>query len=254
MFGNKIKGPISLKLEKDQMCTVWEGKAKECVFGLMANSNADYYVLWYRNGEFMGTPKPDGGVFYPFSYDPNTKGTRSQNKEFAFAKIVCISRAFNLEMYWGTPNRFLMFEEGKAYRVGASGKFFVEIDAKDAGRNADRLYRKLFSHGNAAQKNVEAVRDELRAVFLPVIGSVLQEHLIELNRPMSHLLGLSPKEMIEISEDIYAKVKDIFASFGLTISPASKKSIIGNLLICEEGAEQEAAAAAKPRVGYTPMF
>jgi len=254
MFGNKIKGPISLQLEKDQLCAVWEGNAKECEFGLMANSNADYYVLWYRNGEFMGTPKPDGGVFYPFSYDPDQKGTRMKNKQFSFAKIVCISKAFNMEMYWGTPNRFLMFEEGKAYRVGASGKFYVEINATDAGRNADRLYRKLFSQGDASQKRIENVRDELRDVFLPVIGSVLQDHLIELNRPMDQLIGLSPREMIEISEDVYSKVKDIFADFGLTISASSKKSIIGNLLISEEGKEQKEASFEKPRAAYTPMF
>ena len=254
MFGKKIKGPINLHLEKDQLCAVWEGQAKECAFDLAVNANADYYVLWYRNGEFMGIPRKEGGIFYAFSEDPFTRGSRSKNKECLFAKVVCISRAFNLEMFWGTPNRFLMFEEGKAYRVGASGKFFVEIDASDTGRNADRLYRKLFSQGDASKKNVEAVRDELKAVFLPVIGSVLQDYLAELNRPMSQLIGLSPKEMIEISEAIYPKVKDIFADFGLTISAANKKSIVGNLLISEDGHENGNSDSKNMQSFYTPMF
>ena len=254
MSGRRIRGPISLQLEKDQICKIWEAQARECVFGIEANSNADNYVLWYRNGEFMGLPQPDGGIFYPFSYDPLKKGSRFKNRKFLFAKIVCISKAFNLEMYWGTPNRFLMFENGKAYRVGASGKFYVEIDASDAGRNADRLYRKLFSQGDVSGKNVEAVRDELRDVFLPVIGSVLQEHLTELNRPMDQLIGLSPKEMMEISEDVYAKVKDIFADFGLAISTASKKSIIGNLLIREDGQEDRHDSDSSSHVPRGPMF
>ena len=254
MFGKKIAGPISLRLENDQMCAVWEAAAKDCVFGLAANANADYYVLWYRNGEFMGMPKPNGGIFYPFSYDPLEKGTRSKNKEYMLAKIVCISRAFSLEMYWGTPERFLMFEDGKAYRVGASGKFYVEIDPADAGRNADRLYRKIFSQGDAAKKNVEAVRNELRAVFLPVIGTVLQKHLAELNRPMSGLIGLSPEEMIHISEDVYEKVKGIFSEFGLTIAEPSKKSIIGNIRISEDGKEPYANAGGSPYNIYQVMF
>ena len=253
MFGKKIKGPINPKLEKDQLCVVWEGEAKKCAFDLAVNANADYYVLWYRNGEFMGIPCQGGGIFYPFSHDPFDRGSRSKNKEFLFAKIVCISSGFNIGMFWGTPNRFLMFEDGKAYRVGASGEFYVHIDPSDAGRNADRLYRKLFSQGDASQKNVEAVRDELRAVFLPVIGTVLQEYLAELNRPMSQLIGLSPKEMVEISEAIYFKVKDIFADFGLTISLASKKSIIGNLLIDEDGHEQKESTE-HAHGFYAPMF
>ena len=254
MLGKKINGPVTLELGDAQMCAVWEAKANECVFGLTANANADYYVLWYRNGEFMGMPRPEGGMFYPFSYDPLKKGTHFQNRHFFVAKIVCISRAFSIEMFWGTPNRFLMFDEGKAYRVGASGKFYVEIDAADAGKNADRLYRKLFSQGDASKKDVEAVRNELRTVFLPIIGSVLQDYLLKLNRPMKELIGLSPREMLEISEAVYPKVRDIFAEFGLTISATSKKSIIGNLLIDEEGHEPKNFSSGSQRPSYAPMF
>ena len=234
MFGRKLlKGSIELRLAENQFCAVWEGKAEDCSHEFCVDTNADQYNLFYRDGQFLGTPTPFGGSVFPFAVDPTQKGTRSQKKQFHRAKVVCISRAFNLKVYWGTKIPFLMIDGDtqKPYRVGASGVFYIEIEPSDGGRNADRFYRKLLTQGDPSQMTTEMLRDKLAEAFINRVGAKIQEYLEALNRPLSNLVGLQPSEFLRISEELYPKLKDIFEDYGLTIAESSTGSILGRLMV-----------------------
>ena len=234
MFGKKlIKGSVELKLNEDQFCTVWEGRAEECSHDFCVDTNADQYNLFYRNGQFMGTPTPFGGSIYPFSVDPLQKGSRLQKKKFNRAKVVCISNSFNLKVFWGTKMPFMLIdnESGKPYRVGASGVFYIEIEGSDGARNADVFYRKLLSQGDPSQMTTEALRDKLAETFIIRVGAKIQEYLESLNRPLSNMIGLQPSEFLKISEELFPNMKDIFADYGLTITLGSKGSILQRLIV-----------------------
>ena len=234
MFGKKLlKGSIELKLNENQFCTVWEGKAEDCSHKFSIDTNADQYNLFYRNGQFMGTPTPFGGTIYPFAIDPRQAGTRGQKKQFNRAKVVCISNAFNLKVYWGTKIPFTMIDSAtqKGYTVGASGVFYIEIEPSDGGRNADRFYRKMLTQGDPSQMTTEMLRDRLAEAFLNRVGAKIQEYLEALNRPLSNMVGLQPSEFLKISEELYPKLKDIFEDYGLTIAPSSTGSILGRLIV-----------------------
>lgn len=234
LFGKKImKGSIELRLKENQFCTVWEGRAEECSHDFCVDTNADQYNLFYRNGQFMGTPTPFGGSIYPFSDDPTKKGSRLQKNKYNRAKVVCVSNSFNLKVYWGTKIPFMLLdrETQKPYSVGASGVFFIEIEPSDAGRNADRFYRKLLTQGDPAQMTTEALRDKLAEAFINRVGAKIQEYLENLNRPLSNLVGLQPSEFLKISEELYPNLKDIFEDYGLTIALGSKGSILSRLIV-----------------------
>lgn len=235
MFGTKVaKGSVELKLNEDQFCAVWEGRAEEFHHTFCVDTNADQYNLFYRNGQFLGTPTPFGGSIYPFSNDPTQCGSRSQKKQFNRAKVVCISSAFNLKVYWGTKVPFVMIDKAtqKPYMVGASGVFFVEIEPSDGGRNADKFYRKLLAQGDPVQMNTEALRDKLAEAFVNRVGAKIQEYLETLDRTLANMVGLQPAEFVKISEELYPKLKDVFADFGLTIvESGSTGSILSRLII-----------------------
>ena len=234
MFGKKlIKGSIELKLNEEQFCAVWEGRAEECSHEFCIDTNADQYNLFYRNGQFMGTPTPMGGSIYPFAVDPVQKGSRMQKKQFNRAKVVCLSSAFNFKIYWGTKIPFLLIDKAtqKPYTVGASGVFYVEIEPSDGGRNADKFYRKMLTHGDPAQMTTEALRDKLAEAFINRVGAKIQEYLEALDRPLSNLVGLQPSEFVQISEELYPKLKDIFDDYGLTIARSSSGAILSRLLV-----------------------
>lgn len=233
-FRKKYKGSISLTLAEDQFCAVWEGKQKECAYDFEISTSADQYNLVYQDGKFLGTPLVNGGAIYPFSFNPAKKGSRKDKKKFKSTKVVCISSAFNLSINWGVPDFILFDEAGKAFDVGASGVFFVDIDPTDAGRNADTFYRKLLTQGDPSRMNTKALREKLLPAFQNVIGSAIEAVIAEIDRPLSALVGLSPKEKIAISNAVYYKVKDVFASYGLTIVKiSSMNSIVGNLVVKE---------------------
>ena len=234
MFGRKlIKGSIELRLKENQFCSVWEARAEECSHDFCVDTNADQYNLFYRNGQFLGTPTPFGGSIYPFSTDPTKAGKRSEKKQYNRAKVVCISNAFNLKVYWGTKIPFMMIDSAtqKAYTVGASGVFYLEIEPSDGGRNADKFYRKMLTQGDPEKMTTEALRDKLSEAFINRVGAKIQEHLEALDRPISNLVGLQPAEFLKISEELYPKLKDIFDDYGLTIAQSSKGSILGRLII-----------------------
>ena len=178
-------------------------------------------------------PKPFGGAIYPFSIDPTQEGSNGQKKKFHTAKIVCLSKDFNLKVFWGTETPFMMEDciTKKPYSVGARGVFYVSIDPTDAARKADQFYSKCLTQRNAELFNTEALRDFLREAFVMQIGARIQHYMTEENRSIANLVGLQPSEILKISEDLFPKMKDIFAMFGLTITDVSANSILQGLVI-----------------------
>ncbi len=232
-FKKKKKGSVEIKLGTDQFCRVLEERAEDCHHTYCIDTDADQYNLFYRNGQFMGTPTPFGGSIYPFSVDPTKPGTKGQKKKFNRAKVVCIAKDFNLKVNWGTRSPFVMEDciTGHAFTVGASGVFYIEIDASDAGRNADRFYRKCLTQRDAEMFNTEELRDFLSEAFVNRVGAKIQEYLEEKQRSLGNLVGLQPSEFLKISEELYPKVKDIFAEYGLTLAKASTGSILSRLIV-----------------------
>ena len=85
--------------------------------------NGDKPILRYRDGRFMGMPCPFGGIIYPFAIDPKNQGSKRDKNTFRFAKIVCLSKDFNLKINWGTQTPFVIEDPitREAYQVGGSG-------------------------------------------------------------------------------------------------------------------------------------
>jgi hypothetical protein len=79
--------------------------------------------------------------------------------------------------------------------------------------------------------NTEELRDFLSEAFVNRAGVKIQEYLEAQNRPLSNLVGLQPSEFLKISEELFPKMKDIFADYGLTVADASSGSILGRLLV-----------------------
>ena len=248
-MAKKIKGPVILNLrsehagprrpEMEIFCRVWEHDKKECAFGIPVIADEKYYNLLYQNGKFLGLVQPNGGTVYPFSRNPYKKGSRFGNRKIHHAQVVCISKAQNLEMLWGTRSPILVYDrDGKPYHFGANGSFYVEIEPADLAKNADCFFRKILVSADEEGMTVLAVRDKLKAAFVNVIGAKIQEVLEEMNRPLSQLVGLTPKEKLEISGRVYQKLRDIFAEYGLTITSASKNSIIDRLIVRADGIPQ----------------
>jgi hypothetical protein len=233
LFKKKKKGSVEIKLASDQFCRVLEEKAEDCSHKYCIDTDADQYNLMYRNGQFLGMPTPFGGSIYPFSVDPTKPGSARQKKQFNRAKIVCLSKDFNLKVFWGTRTPFIMEDcvTKKAYTVGASGVLYVEIDTNDAARSADKFYRKCLTQRDAELFNTEELRDFLSEAFVNRVGAKIQEYLEAQNRPLSNLVGLQPSEFLKISEELFPKMKDIFADYGLTVADASSGSILGRLLV-----------------------
>lgn len=233
LFKKKKKGSVEIKLGKDQFCRVLEERAEDCHHKYCIDTDADQYNLLYRNGQFLGMPTPFGGSIWPFSIDPTRPGSRGQKKQFNRAKIVCISKDFNLKVNWGTKVPYVMadYQTKEAYTVGASGVFYVEIDTNDAARSADRFYRKCLTQRDAELFNTEELRDFLSEVFVNEIGAKIQDYLETNERTLSNMVGLQPSEFLKISEDLYPKMKNIFAQYGLTLVSVSSSSMLGRLVV-----------------------
>ena len=232
-FSKKKKGPVELKLADDQFCRVLEDRAAEVKKSYCVIANSDNYNLLYRDGECLGMPKPYGGAIFPFSQDPTREGSDGQKKKYHTSKVVCISKSFNLKVFWGTETPFILEDcaTKKPYSVGARGVFYVTIDASDAARKADQFYRQCLTQGNANLFNTEALRDFLREAFVMQIGAVIQKYLNDSNRSLSTMAGLQPSEILKISAELYPLMKDIFGQFGLTITGVSANSILQGLVI-----------------------
>jgi hypothetical protein len=233
-FKKKKSGAVELKLNEEQFCAVLEEKAPEVTRKYCVIANADTYNLLYRDGRFLGTPRPFGGAIYPFSMDPTEEGYNSDKKKFHTAKLVYLSKDSNLKVYWGTETPFMMEDPitHEPYRVGARGVFFVNIDPDDAARKADMFYSKCLTQRNAELFNTEALRDFLREAFVIQIGARIQKYIEKNGRTLANYVGLQPSEILAISKEVYPELSDIFASYGLTIvKESSAGSILQGLVV-----------------------
>ena len=235
-FKKKKTGIVEIKLNENQFCSVLEDKAEDVTHKYCILASSDTYNLLYRDGRFMGMPAPYGGAIYPFATDPTKQGSKGQKKQFHSAKVVCLSKDFNLKVFWGTETPFI-FEDSvshKAYEVGARGVFYVNIDPTDAARKADQFYSKCLTQRNAALFDAEALRDFLREAFIMQIGAKIQHYIEEKERSIANYVGLMPSEILAISEELCPKMKDIFGAYGLTIvTEASANSILQGLMVKE---------------------
>ncbi|MBE6584879.1 MAG: hypothetical protein E7649_07925 [Ruminococcaceae bacterium] len=235
-FKKKKSGPVDIKLKEDQFCCTLEDYSADVKNTYCVMASADNYYLLYRDGQFMGMPRPFGGPIYPFSTDPTKQGSNKDRKKFHTAKIVCLSKDFNLKVNWGTKTAFVLSDinTNKAFKVGARGTFYVNIDPTDAARKADQFYSKCISQRNAELFNTEALRDFLCESFVTQIGAKIQEYMEEEKRSLENYVGLMPAEILKISEDLCPKMKDVFGHYGLTIVPeASSSSILVGLEVNE---------------------
>ena len=235
LFKKRKSGVVETKLNADQFCTVLEEKADDVKNSYCIMASSDNYNLLYRDGKFLGMPQPYGGPIYPFSVDPTKKGSNGQKKKFHTAKVVCLSKDFNLKVNWGTkvPYDFEDSTTGKAYKISARGTFYVNIDPSDAARKADQFYSKCLTQRNAELFTAEALRDFLCEAFIMQIGAKIQEYIEEKGRSLENYVGLMPGEILKISEELCPKMKDIFGIFGLTITDVSANSILQGLIINE---------------------
>lgn len=231
MFGKKIKGPINLHMDENQFCAVWQADARDCVHNLKVNAPFGHYTLLFQDGKYAGMPQENGGSIYPFAIDPRKEGSRSDKKNFGSAKAVCISATYEFRVPWGTNSKYTVFENGRAFDVGASGTFFVKIDGTDAGRNAFRFYQTMLSHGNAAEMDTEKIRNKLRDQFHLVIGEAIEKSLKTFGRPYDALVALTPTEARQISAILFKEVEKVFQDHGLCFTPGTINSLLSKLII-----------------------
>ncbi len=232
LFKKKKSGSVEIKLREDQFCNVVTENSADVKTDYCFIAQADNYNLLYRDGRFLGMPQPYGGPIYPFSTDPKKKGSNGEKKGFNTAKIVCLSKDFNLKVNWGTKTPFIMEDSNtnKAYKVIACGVFYVNIDPSDAARKADQFYSKCLTQRDAAVFNTEGLRDFLADAFIIHIGAKIQEYIENSGRSLQNYVGLKPNEILKVSQELCPKMKDIFAAYGLTIVTASSEgSILGAL-------------------------
>ncbi len=234
IFRKKRSGTLEAKLGPEQFCSVIDVKAEDSTHKLNVLADGNHYNLLYRDGRFLGMPCPYGGAIYPFSKDPTVLGTKGQKKQYHSAKVVTLSKDFNLQVLWGTRTPFL-FEDsntGAAYEIRANGVFYVSIDPSDAARKADQFYSRCLTQRNAELFDTAALRDFLAAAFMMQIGAKIQEHMEQGGRSLSSFVGLQPRDILKISEELCPQMKDIFAEFGLTIvTAASRNSILQQLSV-----------------------
>lgn len=260
-MAKKIKGPIILNLiserarvnafhnpnsasQDELFCRAWKKEAKECAFGIEVVADSRYYNLLYQNGMFMGLVN---GIVYPFSYNYTKKGSRFRNRKIKYAEVICISKSQNLEMLWGTPQRHLVYDkDGKPYRFGARGSFYMEIEPSDHAKNADTLYRKLLLSADEEGMTVMDVKLKLAAAYANRIGEKIQRMLENLDRPLKDLVGLQASEMLELSKKVYKETRDLFLDFGLTATTASEGSIIRYFSINEEEKQDGSSGPSHP--------
>ncbi len=237
MFGKKRKkGPVEARLNENQFCVVIGEQSDDVTEKYSVIVDSSMYGLLYRDGQYMGMPVPYGGSIYPFAIDPRKPGTKRQKKQFHAAKVVCLSKAFNLEVFWGTQTPFVLEdkETHKVYEVGARGKFYVNIDPSDAARTANEFYSKLLTQRNVANFDPEALRNFLSAAFIMHIGAMIQEYVEDSGRSLANYVGLMPSEILKISQELCPKMTNIFGEVGLTIVEAlSSGSILEGLTVNE---------------------
>ena len=236
LFKKRKSDTVTIELRDDQFCSVIEEKSDDVTNKYCIIADESHYNLLYRDGRFLGMPQPMGGPIYPFSEDPRRQGSNGQKKSFQFAKVVCLSKDFELKVDWGTAHPFLIVdpETQKPYEIGANGVFYVHIDPSDAARKADKFYSRCLTQRNADLFNTEALRDFLRDAFIMQIGAKIQEYIEKSGKSLQNYVGLQPSEILNVSKDICPTLANIFDIYGLTIrQEVSSNSILRGLIVRE---------------------
>ena len=236
LFKKRKSDEVVIKLKEDQFCTVTEEKSDDVTHKYCVIADAKNYNLLYRDGRFLGTPQPFGGPIYPFADDPRKIGSKRQKKAYRFAKVVCITKDFELQVFWGTNRPFLMEDPvtHRTFEVGANGVFYVHIDPSDAARNADKFYSRCLTQRDADLFNTEALRDFLKAGFMNHIGAKIEEYIEKSGKSLENYVGLRSSEIIKVSQEICPTLADIFDIYGLTIrQEISSGSIVQGLFVRE---------------------
>ena len=228
MFNKKKKDPVRVILKEDQFCSVIQEKASDVTKKYCVIADASNYTLLYRDGQYLGIPCLFGGPIYPFSIDPREPGSNGDKKSFVDAKIVTLSKDFNLKVNWGTTTRFNVEDPvtHKIYSIGAGGIFYVNIDPTDAAKKADMFYNKCLTQRNADLFNTEALCNFLREAFLLRVEAIIVDYINEKGRELNEYIALTPSDMLKVSTEIYPKLSEIFASYGLSMVKLSSEGSI----------------------------
>ena len=195
-------------------------------------ADSDYYTMLKQDGKFLGYPLHQGGRLYLFSPDPTQKGSRSEKNSYRTAKVTVIRKNLKFLIEWGTPLGSMYHIEDPIthapYLIGANGVFEVMINPDDAARNATQFYREILqAHNNYT---TDDLKNHLRKVFLPKVGSAIENMIIEEKRTLSNYVGLGPNALERVSIKILPDFKDVFASYGLTITIFSISELVVNEL------------------------
>ena len=144
LFKKRKSDKVLIELKEDQFCAVVQEMADDVTNKYCIIADESHYNLLYRDGRFLGMPQPFGGPIFPFSNDPRNQGSNGEKKNFQNAKVVCLSKDFNLKVDWGTARPFVIVDPvtQKPFEIGANGVFYVHIDPSDAARKADKFYSK----------------------------------------------------------------------------------------------------------------
>ncbi len=232
-MAKKINGPIKFNLREDQFCEIWEANSRDCKFGIQAHAEFSYCTMLYQNGAFVGMMEP--GEFYPFSVDCRKKGSRFGSGTIQSAKIAAISSAYKAEMRWGTQNGLWVDyvdenQEHNRLRFGAHGTFYVKLMAGTDGLHQSWFYREFLSQGDPNMTNLDVICKKLKAAFQPWIINEVQKTLEELINEKGYrpekLFGLTPTELLEVSQRSYKKLESILAAQGITLVPELSEGAI----------------------------
>lgn len=220
-FKKKEIKPIEIQLGEGEWCRserYYSSKMKPKQY-IQADGRRHYTFL-SQDGRFAGQPAPLGGKIYPFSPNPTDMPTRKEMKQYVFAEVVVVKKNFKMKIDWGTPpHRMFHIEDPitKApYKVGANGSFEVQIDATDAARNANQFFLELLSE--TSDYNAEKMKARLQDRYLQEIGAGIETVIKNEKRSLDNYVGIGPADLKHVNDLLYPIVKDLFASYGLTIS------------------------------------
>ncbi len=224
------------RLDEGQFATVIELQAREISHKYIVQADHSKYTLLYRDGQFMGMPRPGGGAIYPFSKDPTRQGSRGYKKRFGSAQIVVISKDTRLQVFWGTPEQYFIPDPTTniPYSVGARGVFYLSIDRSDAAQSANKFYSRCLTQGDSSHYDAERLRAFLSDSFSPLIGQKLEEYIVESKKPLASYIGLTPSECVKISQALCGRLDGLFSHLGLTIDQEmSQSSVLQGIIVNE---------------------
>ncbi len=220
-FKRKEIKPIEIQLDVSEWCRCeryYSAKMKPKQY-IQADGRRHYTFL-SQDGRFAGQPAPLGGKIYPFSPNPTEMATRREMKQYVFAEVVVVKKNFKMKIDWGTPPHRLFHIEDPItkvpYKVGANGSFEVQIDATDAARNANQFFLELLSE--TSDYNAESMKNRLQDRYLQEIGAGIETVIINEKRSLENYVGIGPSDLKRVNDLLYPYIKDLFASYGLTIS------------------------------------